>query len=65
MRTGLAGTLGLALIGTLGKVAIPIAVQQGIDKGLTAPGGPDMAMIDQDRGDHRRRARHHAVLHAT
>ena len=45
VRNGLAGTLGLALLGTLGKVAIPIAVQQGMDKGLTVPGGPDMAMI--------------------
>lgn len=45
VRAGLAGTLGLALIGTLGKVAIPIAVQQGIDKGLTVPGGPDMGVL--------------------
>jgi ATP-binding cassette, subfamily B, bacterial len=45
VRTGLAGTLALALIGTLGKVAIPIAVQQGMDKGLTVPGGPDMGVV--------------------
>jgi ATP-binding cassette subfamily B protein len=45
VRKGLAGTLGLALVGTVGKVAVPIAIQQGTDKGLSAPGGPDMGVI--------------------
>ncbi len=45
VRAGLAGTIGLAVVGTLGKVAIPIAIQQGIDKGLNAPGGPDMRVL--------------------
>jgi len=45
VRAGLAGTVGLAAVGTVGKVAIPIAIQQGIDKGLTPPGGPIMHVL--------------------
>jgi ATP-binding cassette subfamily B protein len=45
VRAGLAGTIGLAIVGTLGKVAVPIAIQQGIDKGLNAPGGPDLRVL--------------------
>ena len=45
VRAGLAGTIGLAAIGTIGKVAIPIAIQQGIDKGLSADGGPNMRVL--------------------
>ncbi|WP_433541396.1 ABC transporter ATP-binding protein [Streptosporangium sandarakinum] len=33
-RKGLAGTLALAVVATLGKVIVPIAVQQTIDRGL-------------------------------
>ncbi|WP_433049338.1 ABC transporter ATP-binding protein [Dactylosporangium sp. CS-033363] len=43
--TGLAGTLGLALVATAGRVAVPIAIQQGIDHGIQAPGGPDLGVI--------------------
>lgn len=45
LRTGLAGTLGLALVAMLGRAAVPVAVQQGIDRGLRAPGGPDLRVI--------------------
>jgi len=45
VRVGLAGTLGLALIGTLGKVAIPIAIQQGMDRGLSGAAGPNVAVL--------------------
>ena len=38
---GLPGTLALALVATVGRVLVPIAVQQTIDKGLMGPGGPD------------------------
>ncbi|MBG0829565.1 ABC transporter ATP-binding protein [Planomonospora sp. ID67723] len=43
-RRGLAGTLALAVFATLGKVIVPIAVQQTIDRGL---GGavPDVPFI--------------------
>jgi ABC-type multidrug transport system fused ATPase/permease subunit len=45
LHTGLAGTLGLAVMATAGRVAVPVAVQQGIDHGLRAPGGPDIGRI--------------------
>lgn len=43
-RKGLAGTLLLAVVATLGKVIVPIAVQQTIDTGLQ-DSGPDLAYI--------------------
>jgi ATP-binding cassette, subfamily B, bacterial len=45
LRIGLAGTLGLAVFATAGRVAVPVAIQQGIDRGLRAPGGPDLGVI--------------------
>ncbi|TDD63325.1 ABC transporter ATP-binding protein [Actinomadura darangshiensis] len=44
-RAGLAGTLLLALVSTAGRVVVPIAVQQTIDKGLSGTDGPDIAFI--------------------
>ncbi|MGH3742070.1 MAG: ABC transporter ATP-binding protein, partial [Micromonosporaceae bacterium] len=45
LATGLAGTLGLALFATIGRVIVPVAVQQGIDRGIRVPGGPDFDVI--------------------
>jgi ABC-type multidrug transport system fused ATPase/permease subunit len=45
LRTGLLGTLGLAILSMVGRVAVPVAIQQGIDEGLRAPGGPDLGRI--------------------
>jgi ATP-binding cassette, subfamily B, bacterial len=45
LTRGLGGTLALALVAALGKVAIPVAVQQGMDHGLRAPGGPDLGTL--------------------
>jgi ATP-binding cassette subfamily B protein len=45
LRVGLGGTLALALVATLGRAAVPIAIQQGIDHGLRAKGGPDVGVI--------------------
>jgi ABC-type multidrug transport system fused ATPase/permease subunit len=45
LRTGLLGTLGLAIVSMVGRVAVPVAIQQGIDKGVKAPGGPDLTRI--------------------
>jgi ABC-type multidrug transport system fused ATPase/permease subunit len=45
LRTGLAGTLALALVATGGRVVVPVAIQQGIDRGLRAPGGPDVGAV--------------------
>ncbi|MFG1606382.1 ABC transporter ATP-binding protein [Actinoplanes sp. NPDC049265] len=45
LRPGFAGTLALAIVSMAGRVAVPIAVQQGIDKGIRAAGGPDLSVI--------------------
>jgi ABC-type multidrug transport system fused ATPase/permease subunit len=45
LRAGLAGTLALAFVAVGGKVAVPVAVQLGIDHGLRAPGGPNVGVI--------------------
>ncbi|GAB7047322.1 ABC transporter ATP-binding protein [Catenuloplanes indicus] len=45
LRGGLAGTLALALVSMIGRVAAPIAIQQGIDRGITAPGGPHVGTV--------------------
>ncbi len=44
-REGLPFTLLLALISTGGRVVVPVAVQQTIDKGLNAPGGPNLGLV--------------------
>ena len=45
LRPGLAGTVALALVQMGGRVAGPIAVQQGIDHGIRAAGGPDLHVV--------------------
>ncbi len=45
IKEGLVGTLVLALIGTGGRVVVPIAVQQTLDHGINAPGGVDLAFV--------------------
>ena len=47
LRTGLAGTLALAVVSMSGRVAVPVAIQQGVDRGLLAPGGPDLVLVAQ------------------
>ena len=44
LRIGFFTTLGLALVGALGRVVIPILVQQAIDKGFT-PKGVDVGVV--------------------
>ncbi|MDQ1600643.1 MAG: ATP-binding cassette, subfamily bacterial, partial [Actinomycetota bacterium] len=44
-RTGLPVTLLLAFGATVGRVLVPIAVQQTIDSGLMGPGGPDLTRV--------------------
>ncbi|MEO5873460.1 MAG: ABC transporter ATP-binding protein [Streptosporangiaceae bacterium] len=44
-RRGLAGTLVLALIATAGRVVVPIAVQQTLDRGLHGSDGVDLGFI--------------------
>jgi ATP-binding cassette subfamily B protein len=45
LRLGLATTVLLALIATAGRVVVPIAVQQAVDHGLRARGGPDLGLV--------------------
>ena len=42
-RRGLPATFALALIATAGRVVVPIAVQQVIDRGLARPASPTWA----------------------
>lgn len=42
---GLAVTLLIALVSTVGRVLVPIAVQQTIDQGIRAPGGPRPGLV--------------------
>jgi putative ABC transport system ATP-binding protein len=46
-RAGLAGTVLLALVATVGRLVVPIAVQQTIDRGLrdASAGGADIGFI--------------------
>ncbi|GAA4750748.1 ABC transporter ATP-binding protein [Modestobacter marinus] len=44
-RQGLPATFALALLATAGRVVVPIAVQQTLDRGLGAPGGPDIDLV--------------------
>jgi putative ABC transport system ATP-binding protein len=44
LRKGLVGTLALAVVATIGKIIVPIAVQQTIDTGI-GDGAPDMPYI--------------------
>jgi putative ABC transport system ATP-binding protein len=45
IRDGLPLTLSLALLATAGRVVVPIAVQQTIDRGLLQPGGADLGFV--------------------
>ncbi|MFL6059798.1 MAG: ABC transporter ATP-binding protein [Marmoricola sp.] len=45
LREGFWGTLALAMLGTAGRVVIPIAVQQTLDKGVNGPHGIDLSYV--------------------
>jgi ABC-type multidrug transport system fused ATPase/permease subunit len=45
LREGIWVTLAFAVVATLGRVVVPVVIQQSIDRGLAAPGGPDAAVI--------------------
>lgn len=40
---GIWGTLALAVVASVGQVVVPVAVQQVLDRGLGADGGPDVS----------------------
>jgi ATP-binding cassette subfamily B protein len=46
-RRGLPATFALALVATAGRVVVPIAVQQVIDRGLAPGGDPDTSVVAQ------------------
>jgi ATP-binding cassette, subfamily B, bacterial len=45
LRIGLAGTLVLAVISMIGRAAVPVAIQMGIDHGLRVAGGPRTGVV--------------------
>jgi putative ABC transport system ATP-binding protein len=45
IKQGLGVTLALALVATAGRVVVPIAVQQTIDRGLTGAAGVDLDFV--------------------
>lgn len=46
LKAGFWGTLFFAVVATLGRVVVPIAVQQTLDRGLNGPdGGPDTGFM--------------------
>ncbi|GAA1233354.1 ABC transporter ATP-binding protein [Oryzihumus leptocrescens] len=45
LRKGIGVTLALALVSTIGRVLVPFVVQQTTDRGILAPGGPDVALV--------------------
>jgi ATP-binding cassette subfamily B protein len=45
LRDGFWVTLLLALLGTAGRVVVPISVQQTLDHGINAPGGVDTGFV--------------------
>ena len=42
LKEGIAGTLVLAVLASVGQVVVPVAVQQTLDRGLGSAGGPDV-----------------------
>jgi ATP-binding cassette, subfamily B, bacterial len=42
---GFRGTMLLALLGTAGRVVVPIAVQQTLDRGINGPHGMDLSFV--------------------
>ncbi|HET7534797.1 MAG TPA: ABC transporter ATP-binding protein [Nocardioidaceae bacterium] len=45
LKEGFWGTLFFAVLATLGRIVVPVAVQQTLDRGLGAPGGPDTDFV--------------------
>ena len=57
LTDGIRGTLAFAVLSTLGRIVVPVAVQQTLDKGVNAPGGPGPRVRRRGRGDRRGRRR--------
>ncbi len=42
LTDGIRGTMVFAVLSTIGRIVVPVCVQQTLDKGVNAPGGPDI-----------------------
>jgi ATP-binding cassette, subfamily B, bacterial len=42
LKDGFRGTMAFAVLATAGRIVVPVAVQQTLDKGVNAPSGPDV-----------------------
>ena len=38
LKDGIRGTLAFAVLSTVGRIVVPVSVQQTLDKGVNAPG---------------------------
>jgi ATP-binding cassette subfamily B protein len=47
LKEGVWGTIVLALLGTAGRVVVPIAVQQTLDRGINGPNGLDLGFVTE------------------
>jgi ATP-binding cassette subfamily B protein len=47
LKHGIRGTVLLALLGTAGRVVVPIAVQQTLDRGINGPHGLDLGFVTE------------------
>ncbi len=45
LKDGIGGTLVFAVISTIGRVVVPISVQQTLDKGVSTSGGPNLGFM--------------------
>jgi ATP-binding cassette, subfamily B, bacterial len=45
LKQGFAGTVAFAVVATLGRIVVPVAVQQTLDHGVNAAGGPDVRFM--------------------
>ena len=45
LTDGIRVTLAFAVLSTIGRIVVPVAVQQTLDKGVNAPGGPDVGFV--------------------
>ncbi len=42
LKEGIRGTMVFAVLSTVGRIVVPVSVQQTLDKGVNAPAGPDI-----------------------
>ena len=42
LKDGFRGTMAFAVLATAGRIVVPVAVQQTLDKGVNTPSGPDV-----------------------